>query len=461
MFNLLVTHRPSILFLHRLHLPTQNNLALKHIYASLLFIAFSFTALGQLTEPITVMTYNLTYYREATSFCPFSVNNPVLKEGYQKTITKHVMPDILVCNEIGGGSATNADFILTNVLNTDGVNYYAKASHSNNGSNLVNMMYYDSRKFSLNGQYAITKDLNNNNLVRVIDVYRLYYKDSLLTNQTDTVFLWVIAAHLKAGSSGADATERANATAAVMNYVQTNLASKNVILCGDLNIYKSQEAAYQNFINWQVASARLYDPINAPGNWSNDANFAYLHTQSTRASNTNSGCFSGGGLDDRLDHILISNEVRDNVRGLQYITNSYFALGNDGNHFNQDILSGTNFSVPATVLTAIYNSSDHLPVVAEFAVKRQQIGLPEISAENLVFENPVTDFLTVTLTLGSAKNPIFRLLDLTGKTIAASAMQRTNDGWQMSVDVTTLPSGIYLVEVKSANGNIVKKVMKQ
>ncbi len=317
-------------------------------------------------------------------------------------------------------------------------------------------MYYDSRKFQLNGQYAITKDLNNTNLVRVIDVYRLYYKDSLLTNQSDTVYFWVIAAHLKAGNTGADATERANATAAVMNYIQTNLASKNVILCGDLNIYKSQEAAYQNFINWQVASARLYDPLNAPGNWSNDANFAYLHTQSTRLNNTNSGCFSGGGLDDRLDHILISNEVRDNVRGLQYISNTYFALGNDGNHFNQEILSGTNFSVPAPVLSAIYNSSDHLPVIAEFAVKRQQIGLPEISAEDLVFENPITNLFTVTLTLSSAKNPVLRLLNVMGKTIATSAMQHTNEGWQAIVDVSSLPTGFYLVEVKSANGNIVK-----
>jgi hypothetical protein len=113
------------------------------------------------------------------------------------------------------------------------------------------------------------------------------------------------------------------------------------------------------------------------------------------------------------------------------------------------------------VLTSIYNSSDHLPVVAEFAVKRQQIGLPELKAENLVFENPIANQLIVTLTLGSVKNPAFRLLSLTGKTLAASAMQRTNEGWQTTVDVSTLPPGIYLVEVKSANGNIVKKVMKQ
>jgi endonuclease/exonuclease/phosphatase family metal-dependent hydrolase len=435
---------------------------LKHFYTIIVSLFLTLASVAQQTESITVMTYNLLNYRVATAQCSFSVNNPILKEGYQKTIAKHVMPDILVCNEIGGGSATNGDFILTNVLNTDGVNYYAKASYSNNGfSNLVNMMYYDSRKFSLTGQAVISKDLNNNDLVRVIDVYRLYYKDSVLTNQSDTVFFWVIAAHLKAGNTGADATERTNAAAAVMNYVQTNLASKNVILCGDMNIYKSQEAAYQNFTNWTVASARFYDPVNAPGNWSNDAAFAALHTQSTRSGNTNSGCFSSGGLDDRLDHILISNEVRDNVRGMEYVPNSYFALGNDGNHLNQEIISGTNFSVPAPVLTAIYNSSDHLPVIAEFALKRQQLGVPEISAANLVFENPISDKLTVTLTLSSVKNPELRLLDLTGKIVAQSNMQRINQDWESTLDVSALPVGIYLIEVNSAQGNIVKKVVKQ
>lgn len=433
---------------------------MKHVHTLFVFL-LSLAAAAQQTTTITVMTYNLLYYRETSAQCTFSNNNPITKEGHLKTIAKHVNPDILVCNEIGGGSATNGEFILTNVLNTQGVNYYQKASYSNNGSNLVNMMYYDSRKLSLTGQYAITKDLSNNNLIRVIDVYRLYYKDSLLTNQSDTVFFWVIAAHLKAGNTGADATERANAAAAVMQYIQTNLASKNVILCGDLNIYKSQEAAYQNFTNWSVAAARLYDPINTPGNWSNDASFASLHTQSTRASSTNGGCFSSGGLDDRLDHILISNEVRDNLQRMRYVPNSYFALGNDGNHFNQDITNGNNFSVPANVLTALFNMSDHLPVIAEFELKKQQLGLPELRAEVLNFENPITDQLNVTLTLGTAANPSLRLLDLTGKTVASCRMQRANGEWQASLEVAQLPAGVYLLEVKSPQGNVVKKVVKR
>lgn len=409
------------------------------------------------------MTYNLLAYRVATNNCPFSQNNPQTKEAHLKTITKHVMPDILVCNEIGGGSATNGDFILTNVLNTDGVNYYQKASYSNNTfSNLVNMLYYNSNVFTLKSQAVITKDLSNNNLVRVIDIYRLYYNDPLLTVQSDTVFFYVIAAHLKAGNTASDLTERTNATAAVMQYVQNKLSNQNVILCGDLNIYKSQEAAYQNLTQYSHVASRLYDPLNQPGNWSSNSAFALIHTQSTRLSLTNGGCFSGGGLDDRLDHILISNEVRDNTDGMRYIPNTYFSLGNDGNHFNQDIKNGTNNSVPANVLNALYEISDHLPVIAEFELFKNTIGIEELTATDLQFNNPVTDQLVVLLNNRGAINPVFRLLDLTGKTISSGTFQRYADGWQAELNVSNLPRGIYLFEARTKNGStVVQKIVKQ
>ena len=409
------------------------------------------------------MTYNLLAYRVATNSCPFSQNNPQTKESHFKTITKHVMPDILVCNEIGGGSATNGDFILTNVLNTDGVNQYQKASYSNNTfSNLVNMLYYNSNVVTLKSQAVITKDLSNNNLVRVIDIYRLYYNDPLLTAQSDTVFFYVIAAHLKAGTSASDLAERTNATAAVMQYVQTKLSNQNVIFCGDLNIYKSQEAAYQNLTQYTHVPSRFYDPLNQPGNWSSNSAFALIHTQSTRLNQTNNGCFSGGGLDDRLDHILISNEVRDNTDGMRYIPNTYFALGNDGNHFNQDIKNGTNNAVPANVLNALYEASDHLPVIAEFELFKNTIGVDEVRATDIQFNNPVTDQLVVLLHHRGGINPAYRLLDLTGKTITKGFYTRYADGWQAEIDVNNLPRGIYLFETRIKGGNaVVQKIVKQ
>jgi exonuclease III len=436
---------------------------LKKIITFLFVCTFILNAVGQQTETVSVMTYNLLAYRVATNACPFSQNNPQTKETHLKTITKHVMPDILVCNEIGGGSATNGDFILSNVLNTDGVNYYQKASYSNNTfSNLVNMLYYNSNVFTLKSQGVITKDLSNNNLVRVIDIYRLYYNDPLLTVQSDTVFLYVIAAHLKAGNTAADLTQRTDATAAVMQYVQTKLSNQNVIFCGDLNIYKSQEAAYQNLTQYSHTPSRFYDPLNQPGNWSSNSAFALIHTQSTRLGQTNGGCFSGGGLDDRLDHILISNEVRDNTDGIRYIPNTYFTLGNDGNHFNQDIKNGSNNSVPANVLNALYELSDHLPVIAEFELYKNTIGVEDLTVSDIQFNNPVTDQLRVLVNNRGAISPSYRLLDLTGKCLASGKFMRYADGWQAELSVANLPRGIYLFEAQTINGTaVVQKIIKQ
>jgi exonuclease III len=431
----------------------------------ILFFSFFFIlhTWAQQPESVTLMTYNILNYRVATSGCPFSQNNPIAKEADLKTITKYVVPDILVCQEIGGNSATNADFILTNVLNTDGVTAYEKASYSNNTfSNLVNMLYYNGDKFGLIKQDAIIYNLDNSNIIRVIDVYTLYYKDPLLNAFSDTVTFTVIAAHLKAGTSLNDVNQRTDATAALMQYVQTYLANENVIFCGDLNIYKSQEAAYQNLTQYNNVAARFYDPINTPGNWSNNGSFASIHTQSTRNNATNGGCFSGGGLDDRLDHILISDEVRDNDLDMRYLPNTYFALGNDGLHFNKDIKDGTNNSVPANVLDALYDLSDHLPVIAEFELKKQGIGLPELSSADLLFANPIADRLEVLLADKQMNNPTVRIIDLTGKTVATESFIRQNGQWMATLHTTNLPRGMYLIEARAEDGRrAIQKAVKR
>lgn len=402
------------------------------------------------------MTYNLLNYRHSTSYCPFSQNNPLTKEGHLKTITDHVNPDIMVCVEIGGNSATNGDFILTNVLNTGSVNYWDKAAYTSNGSgSLVNMLYYNTNKLALHSQDYITKDLNNNTIIRVIDVYRLYYKDPLLNAQSDTVFFTVIVAHLKAGQTASDLADRTDAAAAVMHYIQYQAKDDNIILAGDLNIYKSQEAAYQQFTQNQNVSIRLYDPLNTPGNWSNNGSFAQLHTQSTRTSQTNGGCFSSGGLDDRLDHILISDEIRDNLDNMHYINNTYWAVGNDGLHFNESITDGTNNSVPAAVLNALYGLSDHLPVMAEFDVKKQTIGITErmLHPADIHFTNPVQDYLRVTVSQEQLENPQLFIYDVTGNLIEQHNLIGHGHKYGIELQTSHLPVGIYLLQVSTQNGD--------
>ena len=161
---------------------------------------------------------------------------------------------------------------------------------------------------------------------------------------------------------------------AVIDYADNECKDDNLFLLGDYNMYSSSESAYQTLIGGQTF--RFEDPINTSGNWNNNGSFASVHTQSTRSSSSNS-CFSAGGLDDRFDQILCSEAVVEGDDQMVFVPNTYFAVGNDGNHFNSSINSGTNYSVSSTVLSALYSLSDHLPVIADFDVDMQGLSTDE------------------------------------------------------------------------------------
>ena len=105
---------------------------------------------------------------------------------------------------------------------------------------------------------------------------------------------------------------------------------------------------------------RLFDPIDRIGNWHNNSSFSDVHTQSPRTTSFGGG--ANGGMDDRFDWLFVSESILDNQSRMVYIDDSYTAFGNDGNHFNDAINSGNNFSVSEQIADALHDASDHLPV---------------------------------------------------------------------------------------------------
>jgi hypothetical protein len=105
---------------------------------------------------------------------------------------------------------------------------------------------------------------------------------------------------------------------------------------------------------------RLFDPIDRIGHWHNNSSFADVHTQSPRSG-------SYGGMDDRFDWIFVSESVLGETFEINYIDETYWAVGNDGNHFNQAINDGNNTSVNDAMADALHDASDHLPVIATFS----------------------------------------------------------------------------------------------
>ena len=403
-------------------------------------------------DTVKVMQYNLLNYGNTTSYCTTTNNNIDDKNGYMREIIGFVLPDILAVEEIHGTTIV-VDGLLNNALNQDGRTYYQHANITNySGSDIVNMLYYDARKFTLYWQYAISTSL------RDINLYTLYYNSPDLSTLHDTAFLNVMVLHLKAGSYSSDAQTRADMTAALMNYLDVENVTGNNLVFGDFNVYSSSEEAFQNLVNYTDASLRFYDPVNQLGAWNNNSSFADYHTQSTHTDNDN--CHASGGLDDRFDFILISNEVKNDLFKVKYVQGSYETVAQDGNHFNSSLLdSPTNYSVPSMVLSSLYANSDHLPVILKLRINQTPaLGIHDLVADDFNFSvnNPVDE--TIRLSFGyHTKVLTVQLFSVLGKLLLQDEVEPY--AFQKDITVSSLSQGVYFLKVSDGKMMKIKKLV--
>ena len=390
-------------------------------------------------ETITVMQYNLLEYgnyQSGFAECYETNNNTQRKDECIRILMDYVKPDILTVCEFGATQALLNDFMRHN-LNT-GVDYWKSDNIINyNHSNIINHIFYDSRKMELKKHVALqTKP-------RDTDIYELYMKTPELLSG-DTIKLVCIVAHPKAGM-GYQAERRALMQKA-MDYINQHYGNDNVLIMGDFNMYTSNETGYQLLTRTYDNQDILFvDPVAGPGvcNWNANAQFAQYHTQSTRRYSEE--CFSGGGLDDRFDFILMSDKIYMGFNRIRYVNNSYHAVGNDGFHFDQSINQGYNAAVPAEVAEALYDASDHLPVTMKMTLYSQW-DLEEHADHGLsVFPNPASGRLTVSI------NGDYRIANVMGQLLMTGTV---NDG---DIDVSGLPAGIYFLSINGVTQKFVKQ----
>ena len=235
----------------------------KFFTSVVLFIIFSCKLLLA-GDTIKVMHYNLLYYDKIIYSCDETNNNVNDKNIYLNTIIEHYQPDIFTVNEMNG-SVSSVDLLLNNALNVNGEYRYQRAAYT--GDFLINMLYFNTDKLVLKHQSHILTS------PRQTDVYTLYAKtDNLIYG--DTVFLTCIVTHLKAGKGTEEANDRALASQQIMNYIKNRNLQGNIMLLGDLNLYNSDEQAFQNFLTETQNGVQLLDPVDAIGWWSNNSYFA-------------------------------------------------------------------------------------------------------------------------------------------------------------------------------------------
>jgi len=416
---------------------------MKHFITLFLILG---ATLSKAQDTIRVLHYNLLDYGNYTTYCTTGNNNHEVKDGYIRTLIAYEKPDIFTCNEV-----SNFEFyqnrILTTDLNVDGRTWYKRATITNTaGSDIVNMLYYNSGKLVLKSHEVLQS------AVRDIDLFTLYCITPHLS-AGDTVWLNCVVAHLKAGNTETNAATRATMTANAIAWLKLHKQPGNYLIMGDFNTYTSSENCYQNLISSTAGFFRFYDPVNKPGDWNNNGTFARWHTQSV--ASTSNGCQASGGMDDRFDHIMASYSLMNGTNGLHCIPETYHAVGQDGNHFNKSINDyPINTSVPADVLEAIASNSDHLPVRVNLLLPSGVPGgVHSVNARlQAVIVNSEQGFSIVQVSTPVPVKITATIYNLAGQLCAVSEVNVPSGISEFALPDSGLGSGLYLVRLQSSNG---------
>ena len=137
--------------------------------------------------------------------------------------------------------------------------------------------------------------------------------------------------------------------------------------------------------------------------------------------------------------------------GVSYIPNSYNAVGNDGTSFNSDLNTITNTGVPQSVATALFNMSDHLPIVMDIRVSKDIVNgiyQAKIESLNVEFNNPVKSELVVRVPNNVEVKQIV-LYDIEGRIVYVNSSTSTT---QFIIDTESLNAGLYLLNVQTIAG---------
>jgi len=220
--------------------------------------------------------------------------------------------------------------------------------------------------------------------------------------------LFVFNGHWKASDGNANEAQRETEADQIRNYIDSNgLGNRNVIVGGDFNVSdnfsNSGNSAFNGQSALEILSAagpgRVLDPLfpdNESVNFSiydsgvpNTVNGVDLASFLTQSPSGQGGALVGGGIDDRFDFLLNSDELLDD-EGVSVINGSLRTFGNNGSTGNTQINDGNTIEFDGVtsftdqeVLDALEAASDHLPVVQDFQI-------PSVLEAQLVGTIPTT-----------------------------------------------------------------------
>ncbi|MGL4512896.1 MAG: hypothetical protein ACRCT8_07370 [Lacipirellulaceae bacterium] len=331
--------------------------------AATLAAALVVIAAGPATAQLRVVTYNTAEGALPELLTVFRAIGEETRNGFSKPI------DVLALQEQTTPATTTQDIV--NLLNSFyGADTYRRGAliGTSTGAGRPSIVYNKNTVQLIAESAASTTSVTGGARATLRHQLRPVGYDS-------SADFYLYNSHYKAADTADDADRRNIEATQVRANADALGEGANLIYAGDFNVYRSTEPMYQTLR--AAGPGQAVDPLNVSNvtqNWSNNGSFASLHTQSP-CSSASGNCGVGGGVDDRFDFQLLSAEVFDS-EGFAFIPGSYRPFGNNGSTFNQSINSGSNtITFPgvtsftkAQVLSALFTSTDHLPVVADYQV---------------------------------------------------------------------------------------------
>jgi len=397
----------------------------------LLFILLTLGLNAQGT--VKTMVYNILEFPSAYPFNRTQILRDILNE-YE--------PDIFMVCELE--SEYGANLILDISLNNAGEKYMmAPFEPSQSGDpDHQQLIFYHKDKFSLESSEVLPTS------VRDINYYQL--KLNTADQDTDPVLFHIFLTHLKSSEGTANKQLRLEMVQEFTDKLETLDPNSYVLFAGDLNLYTHTEPAYLELLD-PSNNILMADPLDRPGRWHNNSQFEDIHSQSTRIYSGPFGAGAGGGLDDRFDFIMVSENMLTDPK-LRYVPESYKSFGNNGNCYDNNINNPDcvgEFS--QSLRDNLYNMSDHLPIVMDLETNKEIVLSLNASAAEMSFRlesTLVNDNLNIRLREDVAGKIRFEIFNAMGQRLLVYTSENQK---YISLDIGPLAVGVYYLKSSLPN----------
>jgi hypothetical protein len=303
----------------------------------LLFFLLTISAAAQTRDTIRVCTWNIP---------PFTMPQDTARQNALTTVFAAIEPDVVVAQ--GMESAADAGQILQALLKLGNGSEYSMAVDSVTGIKL----YYRSAGIEPLGYVRRATS------GREIGGWQLR-----VISTGDTMHLYGV--HLNQYGERMGVGARLVQIQVLREHLDSLPREALTMVAGTFHCMMSGENAYSLMLgvaaNGEPLAGSMIDPIDRPGDWMDNAEFASLHTGSTRLMEITEE--SDFGLYNRADQILVAR-----AHQWRYVPGSYITFGNDGQHFKDSINAPPNLAVGSAMADALHDASSHLPVYLDLIV---------------------------------------------------------------------------------------------